>query len=578
MDACMNEAQEYRDLTNIIYGVEDIPPWGITLGQAVQHVALMSGNLVFPLIIARAMDASASATASLLAMTMLAGGIGTIFQALRKPFGSGYLCPEGGSEPYIPAGIAAVQAGGLGLFFGMTILAGLFQAFLSRFINRLRFFFPPEVSGVVIIMVGFSIIPFAVSEFFGVDESSSMGDPRMIMVGLITLGSMLGINIWGKGLLREFSFLIGLAIGYIAYGFLIGYGPAEISKLTEASFAALPPLEWHGLAFDPGMLLAFLVAALCASLKAVGDITTCQKINDPGWKRPDLEQIGQGVLAEGAKTVFGALVGGMAHSTSSSNVGLSMASGVTSRRVAYTTGLLFASLAFFPKLAALFVIMPKPVDGAALLFCICFMVVAGLQVVMSRMLDARKTFMIGLSLALGLSVDMMPGFYDNVAPFWLQPMFGSSLTFATITVVLLNLVFRLGIAMSENLAFDPAADDYDKLLAFMQRQGGAWGARPAVINRAASAIIEFLELAAEQKLASGTFDIQVRFDEFNLDVLIQYTGQRIELPREKPSLEDIWEDSASFDQLSAYMVRKLSDRARTGEKNGLSFLELHYQH
>lgn len=574
----MSTTQEYPDLTNIVYGVEDTPPWGITLGQAVQHVALMSGNLVFPLIIARAMDASATVTAGLLAMTMLAGGIGTIFQALKKPFGSGFLCPEGGSEPYIPAGIAAVQSGGLSLFFGMTLLAGLFEGLLSRFINRLRFFFPPEVSGVVIIMVGFSIIPFAVSEFFGVDEGASMGDPHMILVGVITLGSMLGVNIWGKGLWREFSFLIGLLIGYFSYALIIGFGAAEMSKLGEASWAALPPLAWHGLAFEPRMVLAFLVAALCASLKAVGDLSTCQKINDPDWKRPNLDQIGQGVLAESAKTVLGALLGGMAHSTSSSNVGLSMASGITSRRVAYMTGALFASLAFFPKLTALFVIMPKPVDGAALLFCICFMVVAGLQVVMSRMLDARKTFMIGLALALGLSVDMMPGFYDNVAPFWLQPMFGSSLTFATVTVVVLNLVFRLGIAMTEHLEFNPATESYDRVLAFMKRQGGAWGALPAVINRASSAIIEFLELAAAQNLAVGAFDIQVRFDEFNLDVLIQYDGAQLELPREKPSLEAIWESESSFDELAAYMVRQLSDRARTGRKNGFSFVELHYQH
>ncbi len=541
-------------------------------------MALMSGNLVFPLIIARAMNASATVTEGLVAMTMLAGGIGTIFQAMKKPFGSGFLCPEGGSEPYIPAGIAAVQSGGLGLFFGMTLLAGLFEGFLSRFINRLRFFFPPEVSGVVIIMVGFSIIPFAVAEFFGVDESSVTGDPRMIIVGVITLGSMLGINIWGKGLWREFCFLIGLLIGYISYGIIIGFAASDTSKLMEASWADLPPLAWQGMAFDSSLLLPFLVAALCASLKAVGDITTCQKINDPGWKRPNMEQIGQGVLAESAKTILGSILGGMAHSTSSSNVGLSMATGVTSRRVAYTTGLLFAALAFFPKVTAVFVIMPKPVDGAALLFCICFMVVAGLQVVMSRMLDARKTFMIGLSLALGLSVDMMPGFYQTVAPFWLQPMFGSSLTFATITVVFLNLVFRLGIAMTDNLAYDPSTDNYDGILSFMRRKGGAWGARPAVINRAASAIIEFLELAAEQSLATGALDIQVRFDEFNLDICIQYDGQRVDLPREKTSLEDIWEQGGDFDQLAAYMLCKLSDRARTGYKNGFNFVELHFEH
>jgi NCS2 family nucleobase:cation symporter-2 len=128
---------------------------------------------------------------------------------------------------------------------------------------------------------------------------------------------------------------------------------------------------------------------------------------------------------------------------SSSNIGLSIATGATSRRIAYSTGTILILLAFLPKLSSVFVVMPTPIMGASLIFAVSFMILAGIQIIMSRMIDSRKTFVIGFSIIFGLSVDFVPGLYRDVHP-WLHPFFSSSLSLATISAVLLNLFFRIG--------------------------------------------------------------------------------------------------------------------------------------
>jgi xanthine permease XanP len=119
--------------------------------------------------------------------------------------------------------------------------------------------------------------------------------------------------------------------------------------------------------------------------------------------------ISGGILADACGVILSGSLGTMGQSTSSSNVGLAIASGAASRRVGFACGGLLVLLAFVPKLAEFYVIMPAAVMAALLLFTVSFMVLAGIQIMMSRLIDARKTFVISISLILGLSVDMVPG-------------------------------------------------------------------------------------------------------------------------------------------------------------------------
>jgi hypothetical protein len=114
----------------------------------------------------------------------------------------------------------------------------------------------------------------------------------------------------------------------------------------------------------------------------------------------------EGVLAGSICTIGAGLLGGAGQSTFSSNVGLSIATKATSRHVALPCGIILILMAFCPKLFAVFAVMPQPVMGAILVYVACFMILAGVQVMTSHILEARKTFVVGIALIFGLSVRM----------------------------------------------------------------------------------------------------------------------------------------------------------------------------
>ena len=233
-------------------------------------------------------------------------------------------------------------------------------------------------------------------------------------------------------------------------GYVLSYGagiiPVEhLEEFSRAPLVALPHLEHPGFALDVRFVAPFLVAAQCASLKLTGDIISCEKINDANWKRVDMNSVARGLVADGMGTTFVGLLGGTGLASSPSNIGMSYATGATSRVLGYSTGLIFIALAFLPRIAAFLTFMPKPVTGAIVMYSACFMIVTGWSIIMTRLLDAQKTFVIGLSLIMGMRVDTLPGLYSEI-PLALKPIFGSSLALAAITAVQLNLMFRIGIS------------------------------------------------------------------------------------------------------------------------------------
>ena len=157
-------------------------------------------------------------------------------------------------------------------------------------------------------------------------------------------------------------------------------------------------------------------------------------------KRPS--SIGRGLLADALCVTISGAIGGMASDTSASNVALGSASGATSRSIGYVAGGLFIVLGFFPKIGAILSVMPMPVMGAILVFVTSFMVLSGIQIVLSSKIDTRKIFVLGLPLVFGLSLDITPALYAGIPP-WLRPLFDLSLTLTTVLAVLLNQLLRI---------------------------------------------------------------------------------------------------------------------------------------
>ncbi len=447
MEQVLNDKTNHDRPPGLIYGVDDKPHFGVSLLLGLQHVFTMTSTLILPVVIAREIGADYVVVQSLLCFTMIAAGTGTIIQAIKRgPIGSGYLCPNIAGPSYLSVSIEAAWLGGLPLMHGMTIIAGVFECFFSRIIKKLKKLFPTEITGLVVLMVAISLIPLGASKFVGIEYSGDAINGQSVFIGFITLVTMAGINIWSKGKLKLYCVLIGLGVGYLISYFFGVLSEPDFQAIAGAPWLDLPGqhTDYFKFSFDPALILPFIIVALCASLKTFGNLTTCQKINNEHWKEVDIKNISKGLLADGISVSLGGFLGGMAVDTSASNVGLSAATSATSRWIAFFTGAIFIALGFMPKLSAVFSVMPAPVMGAIVIFVTCFMIISGIQILLTSQMNIRKTFIIGISFVFGMSVIILPDLYSNL-PSWLSPIFSSSLTLATVLAILLNQFFNLDV-------------------------------------------------------------------------------------------------------------------------------------
>jgi xanthine permease XanP len=430
---------------NLIYGVDDVPPPRVLILLAVQHIFLMSSTLVLPIVLVTEISGDFVQTSAVVALTMISCGIGTVLQAFRwRGIGSGFLCPNLCGPNYFAACMGAAWLGGLPLMRGMTIAAGLIEIVFARLLHRLAFMFPAPITGLVVFMVALSLVPVGSSKFLHVDYAGEPIQPISLAIAAVTLLVMVGVNIWGASTLKLYGLLIGLAVGYALSGAMGLLNVVQYNNVGLAPWIGLP--DYTGflhITFDWTLLPVFAIVSICGALKSFGNLVMCEKVNDDNWIEPDIGRVGGGLVADGIAVTVSGLLGGVASDTSASNVGLSSATGATSRWIGVAAGTLFALLGFSPKLAAVLSVMPPPVAGAVLIFVVCFMIMAGVQIILSARPDTRMTFVIGISMAFGLSLDIVPELYTHV-PAWLHPLFGSSLTLATVLAVILHQVFRIG--------------------------------------------------------------------------------------------------------------------------------------
>ncbi len=195
--------------------------------RTVQHIFLMSSTLVLPVVLVGEIGGSFDQIRGVVAFTMISCGIGTIVQAMRfRGFGSGFLCPNLCGPNFFSASVSAAWWGGLPLMRGMTIVAGIFEALFARVIRKLRFLFPPEITGLVVLMVALSLVPLGASKSLGITYPDEPISVPSVALAAVTLMAMIAINVWGRGKLRLYGVLTGMVVGYalsLAFG-LIGRG------------------------------------------------------------------------------------------------------------------------------------------------------------------------------------------------------------------------------------------------------------------------------------------------------------------------------------------------------------------
>lgn len=559
--------------SGLVYDVNDTPPPALLGFGAIQHVAVISTFLVYPVILATEAGLSASQLLDLVAWSMLAVGVGTVFMCLRTRWiGSGYLLPAGFSMVYLGPALFALKHGGLAMAFGMTLVAGLTQIVIAPLLPRLRALLPPEIAGIVVAVTGLSLAVLGVRYSLGLATTGSM-QPAYVTIAFLTLAIMIGLNVWTRGYPKMFCSLIGAATGMIACK-LMGIDfltPLPPDGMPLVRIPSLAHVEWR---FDPSLILPFVIAAIAATVVLMGNISTAQRINDADWIRPDFKSISGGVAGAGLSVLVCGMVGSPGVNTSVSSIGLSQATGMTSRTLGFAIGGVFTVLAFIPWAVFFLMATTAPVMGAMLVFTSMFVLTNGLQMITARMLDQRRVVVIGLSFAMAVMADVYRDVFARL-PDSLQPIFGNSLVLGTTCAVVLNIIMRIGIRERETLQLAPGVDARDAIEQFMAEHGARWAARHDVVNRARFCMQQAAEVIGQPP---GGIEFTASFDEFNLDVQMAYDGVPLPLPERKPETADILASDDGERLLAGYLLRGSADKVQSTHRAGRTVLQFHFDH
>jgi len=572
----------------ITYGLDAVPPVTVVALSALQHVAIIGGaSFIFPLLVLRHLGATPAESARVISACMLALGLATMIQARRGRWvGSGFLAPAVFTAAYLPANLAAADLGGLPLVAGMTIVAGLTEIAIGAALFRLRPFMPAEIAGFAVMMIGivlgmlgFGLMIGPAGGAWAPESMAVTAAPALqAATGVVALAVMMALSTWGTPRIRVYGVLIGIVAGYAA-ALTLGTvdGRSVMSGIMTAPALPALPSAWPTFALD--LLVPYLIGALVCALRTLGDIATCQKINDAAWTRPDMRSIQTGVVGDGVGTGLAGALGAVGLNTFSGCIALSAATGVTSRVVGYATGGLCIVIGFLPGVASAVSLMPPPVMGATLVFSGSFVIFNGIQIIVARLLDSRKILVIGTSLTLGISGFADPQLYARL-PDYLQPIASHPFTLAMISALVLNAVFRIGIRRRASLGFDAwDGGAADAIIGFLTRQGAAWGARREVIDRVASALVEFSEHLREHAPHGEQTVLTLAFDETSVHADIAYGGPPIVLPSASPPASpEAAPDLDSFDDVGARIIAGLADRARTSTRDSRHVLHLTFVH
>jgi xanthine permease XanP len=300
-------------------------------------------------------------------------------------------------------------------------------------------------------------------------------------------------------------------------------------------------------------------------------------MNDADWASPEPRSVARGVLGDGITTALAGLAGAVGTNTATPSVGVAAATGIASRHIAYAVGGIFILLGFLPKVTALLAIMPRAVMAASLLFAACFIIINGLQVMTSRLLDIRRTLTIGLAIIAGSAVDIFPAIAKG-APNALAPLVASSLAFATIIALALNLLFRIGVKKTVTLNVQRDSVGNVDISEFLRENGAKWGARPEIVARASFAANQLVEAVAENCWSTGPLTLNASFDEFNLDIHASYTGTSMIFPDKRPTDAEILNSDDGMRRLAGFMLRNNADSIRSEAKEAHAQIWFHFDH
>jgi NCS2 family nucleobase:cation symporter-2/xanthine permease XanP len=430
--------EEERE-TEVLYKLEDRPPFYETVVLSIQHMLAMFVSIVTPpLIIAGAAGLDPLETGYFVSMALIISGITTFIQVKQiGPLGSGLLVVEGTSFTFVPMAIVAANVGGLPLVLGMALVTSPVEMILSRFLAQTRKIFPPLVSGTVVMLIGFGLIEAAITDIGGGAGASDFGNIQNLSIALFVLIIIIIANVYGKGIIKAAAVAIGLMAGYLV---AIPLGMVDFTPIVEAGWITVPVPFKYGLSFNWKLIIPWILAYIITTIETIGDQTAIAEVSgEPIEGEVHEERLKRGVLWDGVGSALAAVFNTLPNTSFSQNTGVIQLSKIASRVVGYGVAIILILLGIFPKIGALVSVMPAPVLGGATIALFGMVAMAGMKIAVKGGIDDRKMFILALSLALGLGVSYRPDIVNRL-PEWLAVIFSSNITVGALTAFILNLI------------------------------------------------------------------------------------------------------------------------------------------
>lgn len=416
------------------------PTFGQAFPQAMQHVlAMLVGNITPPMLIASTLSLSAADQIMLTQAAMLIGGITTLLQLFPVlGFGMGLPNVMGVAFAYMPILIMIGTQYGIAAIFGSQLVAGFVSIFIGMFMGKIRRFFPPIVSGTVVLSIGLSLYETAITYMGGgsaTQSAGTFGSPQFWILAVVTLVVTLACSLFGKGYLKVSGMLIGIVVGYVIALFMGDI--VDFSTFNDAGLISVPIPFHFGLEFHADAIIMMILMYVVQAVQTIGDVSSTA-MGGFGREATDKE-LGGAIKGQSICGMIGAIIGGLPTDPYSQNVGLICTTKVVAKRVFLIVGVIMLAAGFCPKFGALMTTIPQPVLGGATVTVFAAITMSGIQLLGEQPMNYRNKLIVGIALAIGVGIDAVPDVLQ-FCPQLAKNILGSSLMVSFLIVFILNII------------------------------------------------------------------------------------------------------------------------------------------
>ncbi len=430
-----------------VHPVDEVLPIPLLAAYGFQHVlAFYAGAVLVPIILAGALGLSREQLIHLINADLFTCGIASIIQAwgfgkvgVRLPLLQGVTFTA--VSPMIAIGLGAGGGvDGLLAIYGSVLVGGLFTFFAATYFAKLVRFFPPIVTGSVILIIGIALLPVAANDIVVGKGPFAIQDPvaiKNIAYAFGTLALIVAIQRMFRGFMATIAVLLGLVIGTLVAWAL---GDAHFADVATAPMLGYTsPFHFGMPTFSFTAILSMLIVMMITMVETTGDVYATGEIVQ---KRIRAEDIARAIRADGVATFLGGVLNSFPYTCFAENVGLVRLTQVKSRWVVVAAGVIMIVLGSLPKAAALVAGIPHPVLGGAALAMFAAVAVVGVQTLSKcDFNDHRNIVILGTSLGLGMLVTAQP-FVSGAFPKWAEIVLGSGITLGALSAIILNILFN----------------------------------------------------------------------------------------------------------------------------------------